>query len=95
MPKWNSSSAATAVATSKVAELDKPEPGARYDHKGGRKCVRASKVSTRASRVSNILCQRRHDQPGSPVLAWWLWVRGTRLRKHFDRPLDTPESIVA
>ncbi len=23
------------------------------------------------------------------------WVRGTCLRKHFDRPLDTPESIVA
>ncbi len=29
------------------------------------------------------------------AVAWWLWVRGTRLRKHFDRYLDTPESIVA
>jgi hypothetical protein len=29
------------------------------------------------------------------AVAWWLWVRGTRLRKHFDRSLDTPESIVA
>ncbi len=29
------------------------------------------------------------------AVAWRLWVRGTRLRKHFDRSLDTPESIVA
>ena len=29
------------------------------------------------------------------TVAWWLWVRGTPLRKHFERSLDAPESIVA
>jgi hypothetical protein len=37
-------------------------------------------------------------QPGTMlhyILAWWLWVRGTHARKHFEISLDTPESDVA
>jgi hypothetical protein len=37
-------------------------------------------------------------QPGTMlhyILAWWLWVRGTPARKHFEISLDTPESDVA
>jgi hypothetical protein len=29
------------------------------------------------------------------TLAWWLWARGTPVRKHFEISLDTPESNVA
>ena len=29
------------------------------------------------------------------TVAWQRWARGTPLRKHFDKPLDTPESNVA
>jgi hypothetical protein len=29
------------------------------------------------------------------ILAWWLWARGTPVRKHFEISLDTPESNVA
>jgi hypothetical protein len=29
------------------------------------------------------------------TLAWWLWARETPLRKHFENPIDTPESNLA
>jgi hypothetical protein len=29
------------------------------------------------------------------TLAWWLWARGTPVRKHFEISLDTPASNVA
>ena len=49
--------------------------------------------------ISKLLPVATPTQAGSlcytNTVARWLWARGTPLRKHFERALDTPVSNVA
>jgi hypothetical protein len=49
--------------------------------------------------ISKVLPVAKTDTGWKPMLhytlAWWLWARGTPVRKHFEISLDTPESNVA
>jgi hypothetical protein len=51
--------------------------------------------------ISRVLPVANPDTGYQPMLmlqytvAWWLWTRGTPVRKHFEKSLDTPDSNVA
>ena len=49
--------------------------------------------------ISKVLSVANPDTGWKPMLhstaRGWLWVRGTPLRKHFERSLNNPESNVA
>jgi hypothetical protein len=49
--------------------------------------------------ISKVWPVANPDTGWKPMLhytvAWWLWARGTPVRKHFERSLDPPGSNVA